>query len=67
MPVRCSGAYDVQSVLTHEQGHTFGLSHVDLTTHSTQVMATAIGACDTSKRLLGMGDYTGLARLYGTR
>lgn len=54
-------------MLTHEQGHTFGLSHVDLTTHSTQVMATAIGACDTSKRLLGMGDYTGLARLYGTR
>jgi Matrixin len=66
-PVHCANTYDLQSVLTHEQGHTFGLSHVDATAHGTETMGTLIGPCDITKRALGRGDYAALARLYGTR
>jgi Matrixin len=66
-PAGCQNTYDLQSVLTHEQGHTFGLSHVDPTAHRTETMATLIGPCDISKRQLGRGDYAGLVRLYGHR
>jgi hypothetical protein len=66
-PANCRNAYDLQSVLTHEQGHTFGLGHVDPRVHGTQTMATSMGPCDTSKRALGLGDYRGLVHIYGTR
>lgn len=66
-PAGCANLYDLQSVLTHEQGHTFGLSHVDPTAHGSETMGTLIGACDVSKRALGRGDYAALARLYGTK
>ena len=66
-PAGCSNSYDLQSVLTHEQGHTFGLSHVDPTSHGTETMGTLIAPCDITKRALGRGDYGALARLYGTK
>jgi len=66
-PAGCRNTYDLQSVLTHEQGHTFGLSHVDPTAHGTEIMSTLIGPCDITKRALGRGDYAALARLYGTK
>ena len=66
-PAGCANLYDLQSVLTHEQGHTFGLSHVDPTAHGSETMGTLIGACDITKRALGRGDYAALARLYGTK
>jgi hypothetical protein len=66
-PANCRNTYDLQSVITHEQGHTFGLGHVDPNRHGTQTMAASLMACDTSKRALGMGDYRGLVRIYGTR
>jgi hypothetical protein len=66
-PVGCRNSYDLQSVLTHEQGHTFGLSHVDARVHGSETMSTLIGPCDITKRALGRGDYGGLVRLYGTR
>lgn len=66
-PAGCRSTYDLQSVLTHEQGHSFGLSHVDPNAHGSEVMGTLIGPCDISKRQLGRGDYGALARLYGTR
>jgi hypothetical protein len=66
-PPHCNNTWDLQSVLTHEVGHTFGLSHVDYTAHGSAVMATLINPCDTTKRLLGRGDYAALVRLYGTR
>lgn len=66
-PARCVNSFDLQSVLTHEQGHTFGLSHVDPGAHGSETMGTLIGPCDISKRALGRGDYGALARLYGTK
>ncbi len=66
-PADCSNAFDVQSVVVHEQGHTFGLGHVDAKSHRAQTMATSLAACDISKRALGLGDYRGLAHIYGTR
>jgi hypothetical protein len=65
-PANCRGTYDLQSVITHEQGHTFGLGHVDPGLHGTQTMSASLVACDTTKRLLGLGDYRGLVRIYGT-
>jgi matrixin len=66
-PAGCTNSYDLQSVLTHEQGHTFGLSHVDANAHGSETMGTLINPCDTSKRALGRGDYGALVRLYGTK
>lgn len=55
------GTYDVQSVATHEGGHSIGLSEVNafyLTMHET---ATA----GTFRRSLGLGDAVGLRCRYG--
>jgi Matrixin len=66
-PAHRTGSYDLQSVLTHEQGHTFGLGHVDQQWYGSQTMAPFIAADDSTKRLLGTGDRAGLVSLYGTR
>ena len=61
----CTTAYDLQAVVTHERGHSFGLADVaegprtdDLT------MSAFIGRCDLSARTLGRGELDALARLY---
>lgn len=61
----CHVAYDLQAVMTHERGHTFGLGHVpeDQTTGAL-TMSSLMGRCDPSARTLGTGDVAGLARLY---
>ena len=60
-----SGRFDVESVMTHERGHTFGLGHVDEGGHGRLTMSTAInGACQASERTLGRGDVVGLRALY---
>ncbi|MGI5169993.1 matrixin family metalloprotease [Spirillospora sp. CA-253888] len=66
-PRGCSNRYDLESVLSHEWGHAFGLGHVSLSSHGTQTMATAVRSCTTSKRTLGLGDYRGMQRIYGLR
>jgi len=66
MPRGCRTAYDLRSVATHERGHTFGLGHVSQNVNPNQVMTPALHACSTAKRSLGLGDYRGLAHLYGT-
>ncbi|RLK54261.1 peptidase M10A [Actinokineospora cianjurensis] len=63
-PANCTGAkYDLQTTLTHERLHTAGLAHVDQVKNAAQVMTPASSACDTSRRLLGAGDYAGLKAL----
>lgn len=64
-PTTCSNAYDVQSVVVHERGHTAGLGHVPQDTSAAQTMSPRTLACDTSKRLLGSGDLAGMTKLYG--
>ncbi|MBF4608198.1 matrixin family metalloprotease [Curtobacterium sp. VKM Ac-1393] len=59
----CSGArYDTQAVATHEWGHLYGLGHVK--TGTGQVMEPSGGTCDTGSRTLGLGDLTGIGKIY---
>jgi len=60
----CTRRFDVSSVMTHERGHTWGLGHVDEATNGHLTMSTAIAACQTKERTLGLGDMYGLEALY---
>lgn len=61
----CSNRWDVESVMTHERGHTFGLGHVSESTHGSLTMSSAINrACGTNERTLGKGDWLGLENKY---
>lgn len=58
----CSGQFDLQGILTHEAGHAFGLEHVPASTQ--QVMKPSSSYCETSQRVLGVGDLAGMNYLY---
>jgi hypothetical protein len=60
--VGASGAYDYQSVATHETGHTIGLGHANSSDELT--MYYAIGAGETQARSLAKGDVMGLRARY---
>jgi hypothetical protein len=60
----CRNRYDLQAVMTHEWGHTFGLGHVSQRRHASLTMSPSIGACQKSDRTLGKGDVLGLNRKY---
>ncbi len=61
----CGGMYDLEGVMTHERGHTFGLGHVSETGHGNLTMSTNInGACQMAERSLGRGDVLGLGGKY---
>ncbi|QIN79020.1 matrixin family metalloprotease [Rubrobacter marinus] len=61
----CKNSYDLESVLTHERGHTFGLSHVSEGSHGNLTMSTrSNGPCQASERTLGRGDVLGLDAKY---
>ncbi|MDP2341050.1 MAG: matrixin family metalloprotease [Deltaproteobacteria bacterium] len=61
----CGNRYDIESVMTHERGHTFGLGHVDESSHGRLTMSTQInGACQGAERTLGRGDVDALRALY---
>ncbi|MFG1921153.1 matrixin family metalloprotease [Cryptosporangium sp. NPDC048952] len=64
---KCANAYDLQSVVLHERGHSLGLNHVSQAAHASAVMTPALSACSVGKRTLGLGDYKGLAAMYGVR
>ena len=60
----CKDSYDLQSVMTHERGHTFGLSHVSEEAHGRLTMSTLIKKCQKSERILGKGDVRSLNNKY---
>ncbi len=61
----CRGRYDVESTVTHERGHTFGLGEASEDSHGNLTMsAESNGPCQTSERSLGRGDARGLNSKY---
>lgn len=59
----CNYQYDVESIMTHEFGHTFGLNH-PRGNHPNLTMNSSSASCDASVRILGKGDVLGLDRIY---
>ena len=61
----CRSAYDLEAVVTHERGHSFGLGHIPERAHRNLTMSPLInGPCQGSERSLGRGDVIGLDRKY---
>jgi hypothetical protein len=61
----CQGMWDLEGVMTHERGHTFGMGHVPETGHGNLTMSTNMnGTCQMSERSLGRGDVLGLGKKY---
>jgi hypothetical protein len=61
----CRGMWDLEGVMTHERGHTFGLGHVAEAGHGNLTMSTTInGTCQMAERSLGRGDVLGLGNKY---
>lgn len=61
----CSNKLHVESVATHERGHTFGIRHVGEQNHGWLTMSESINAfCATSESTLGKGDILGLRQRY---
>lgn len=66
VPAGCSNSYDLQGVVTHEAGHTYGLGHTpgDPVTHQNQTMNSTLSGCTTKYQTLGTGDLNGMIALY---
>jgi hypothetical protein len=61
----CSGAYDLNGVMTHERGHTGGFGHANEADHPWLTMSTAInGTCQTSERTWARGEANVLNSFY---
>jgi len=61
----CRGRQDIESSVTHERGHTFGLGEASEGSHGNLTMSEETnGNCQTSERSLGRGDARGLNSKY---
>lgn len=61
----CERRWDLESVMTHEWGHTFGLGHVLESDHGYLTMSGGVnGPCQDAERTLGRGDVLALDGKY---
>lgn len=60
----CRDRYDVQSTVTHERGHHFGLGEASPSRHPWLTMRASGEPCRTYERSLGLGDAAGLNAKY---
>ena len=64
LPSNCSASLDLQTIMTHEWGHSYGLAHE--TSGPDEVMYPNKPYCQAGlRRHLGEGDYDGMSALYG--
>jgi hypothetical protein len=61
-PRSCAHRYDLQSVMTHEAGHFFGLA--EDRENNTSTMFSCTSRCETHKRRLTPGDLSSISSLY---
>ena len=57
--------YDVESIMTHEVGHVYGLVNLSSFDDLNLTMFPAIRRCSGNLRTLGLGDVLGMKALYG--
>lgn len=63
-PSGCNNRFHIESVMTHERGHTFGIAHVSPDQHKWLTMSRTALPCSTNHASLGWGDVKGLRSLY---
>jgi hypothetical protein len=62
LPANCNGQSDLQTVMTHEWGHSYGLGHE--MSGPDEVMYPSRPTCQAGlRRHLGEGDYDGMSAL----
>jgi hypothetical protein len=66
LPANCNGLVDLQTTMTHEWGHAYGLGDLTNNTYRDEVMFEVKPTCDL-RRHLGLGDYNGMGLLYFPR
>jgi hypothetical protein len=68
LPANCinNGNRDLQSVMTHEWGHAYGLADLSGSNDTALVMYNMQAPCSL-RRHLGKGDWDGMSSLYGSR
>jgi len=62
----CVNEYDVESLMAHERGHTYGIAHVNEDDHAYLTMSPEVAECSSGPRTLGLGDVQSLRAVYGT-
>ncbi len=66
IPAGCTNKWDFEGTVTHEFGHAYGMGHTG-NGHSNLTMDHAERPCSTYARTLGLGDWLGMKKMYGTR